>query len=198
MEWRRLVRMLRRSWWLIALAVASAAGSSAYFTARQAPAYEVSTTLVIAPRDGITNRHEILDSLNTLDRRSIVATFAKIPLSRVVREAAQQQLALTAQHLRPYRVRTSVLPDTNIVKVTVEGPDPSLAALLANAIADQSTRHIKRVYRLYTFKTLDPAIQPSQPVRPSRARTLGTGTALGLLLGVGLGFLVDAGGGRRR
>jgi capsular polysaccharide biosynthesis protein len=193
---RDVLGFLGRSWWLIGCSLLAVVGSSAFFAWRQTAVFEAAATVVIGPRAAITDSDEILDALDTLDRRSIVATYAKIPLSRTVQDAVQRQLELSPAQLAPYRIRTSVLPDTNILKIAVEGPDPNQAAIIANAVAGQAGDAAKRFYRLYAFKVLDPAVPPAAPTRPNRTRSLGAGTVLGLLLGVGLGFLRETG--RRR
>lgn len=182
---------LRRHWWMILLAFAVGFGSTAFFTRMRAPAYRATTTLVIGPNENLKTPREVVDSLNTLDRRSVVATFAKLPSSRTVRERAAAQLQLPEPQLAPYEVRTAVVPDTNVLEVSVEGPDPRTAAALADAVAQQTTLYTREFYDIYGMKVLDRAREPTEPVGPGLSRTLLVGAVLGLLIGVGAASLFD-------
>ncbi|HEX8472989.1 MAG TPA: hypothetical protein VF666_03070 [Pyrinomonadaceae bacterium] len=177
-------RFLRYYWWLIVLAFFVGFGSTALFTSRRAATYRAATTLVVGPSENITAPKEIVDSLDTLDRRSVVATFAKVPSSRTVRERAEAQLQLARAQTEPYQVKTVVVPDTNILEVSVEGPDPQLTANFVNAIAEQTRRYAQEFYLIYGMKVLDRAEVPTEPVRAAWLRELGVGGAVGLLLGL--------------
>ena len=191
MSLEALKLFLRRYWWIILLAFAVGFGSTALFTSLRAPAYRATTTLVVGPNETLKTPREVVDSLNTLDRRSVVATFAKLPSSRTVRERAQAQLQLSEEQLKPYEVRTAVVPDTNVLEVSVEGPDPRVAASFADAVADQTTTYTREFYDIYGMKVLDRAKEPTERVGPALSRSLLTGGLLGLLLGVGVASIFD-------
>jgi capsular polysaccharide biosynthesis protein len=193
MNFLTFIQILGRSWWIIGLTLVVGLGSTAYFTHRQTPIYQATTTVVIGPSEKLAKIGEIVDSLNTLDRRSVVATYAKIPTSRTVRDRAREQLGLSHSQMRLYQVRTSVVPDTNILQIAIEGPDPRLAAEVANAVAEQAKSYVQEFYGIFGLKVLDRASQPSRPVGPELTRNLSVGAVLGLLLGIGLAFLIEYG-----
>lgn len=182
---------LQRYWWMILFAFAFGFGATAAFTSLRAPTYRATTTLVVGPNESLKTPREVVDSLNTLDRRSVVATFAKLPSSRTVRERAQGQLQLDEAQLKPYDVRTVVVPDTNVLEVSVEGPDPRLAATLADAVAQQTTQYTREFYDIYGMKVLDRAQEPTERAGPGLSRTLLVGAVLGLLIGVGVASVFD-------
>ena len=182
---------LKRYWWLILLAFAIGFGSAAFFSRRGPATYRATTTLVVGPNESLKTTREVVDSLNTLDRRSVVATFARLPAGRTVRDRARQQLQLDEARLAPYEVRTAVVPDTNVLEVTVDGPDARTAAVFADAVAEQTTGHAREVYEIYGMKVLDRAQVPTEPVGPGLSRSLLVGAALGLLIGVGVASLFD-------
>lgn len=184
---------LKRYWWIIVIAVAFAIGSTFYFAKQQPPAFAAKATLVIVPINGLATTREIVDSLNTLDRRSIVATYALLPSSRTIRERARSQLRLSEAQIRPYTVRTAVVPDTNALDVTAEGPNARFAAALAHAVAEQSVFFTREFYGIYDMKVLDWPSVPKQALGPGLLRELAVGGILGLLVGIGaalfLGFI---------
>ena len=192
MDFLAFVRMLRQSWWIVVLIIAGSLGSTAFFTHTQTPIFQATTTLVVWPSKNITDANDIVRSLDTLDRRVYVAMYSKIPCSQMVRNRAQEKLGLSADQLKPYQITTIVIPDTNILKVSVEGPDPSLTANFANAVAEQAKQYIEETYSVFELKILDRATQPISPARPNMGRNLSVATVLGLLVGLALVFVRES------
>lgn len=178
-------------WWVIVIAVVFAMGSTAFFARNQPPVFRADATLVLAPIDGLGTTRDVVDSLNTLDRRSVVATLATVPASRTVRQRARTELRLTGEQIRNYDVKTAVVPDTNVIEVTVEGPNPKLVAALAYAIAQQSIASTPQYYNIYALKALDWPTVPSQDVGPSLGRKMIAGTLFGLFVGFAMALFLS-------
>jgi len=177
-------RALARRWWIPLIIAAIAVGAAAWLTSRQAPVYRASTMLAVAPTSAVESTSDILRSLETLERRTLIATFARIPPTPEARAAIASLLPDHAGAIGRYRIEASVLPNTNIVKIDVEGDDAALAADIANAAADVTTTEARRIYRIYTMKPLAKATPPNRPLYPDPRRNyLGAGVA-GLFLGL--------------
>ena len=131
MSFLEFLRIAKKSWWVVALALGGTVASTAFFTLWQTPIYQAITTLVISTDQSVTDVNDVVRSLDSLDRRSVVATYAKIPSSQTVISRAKQQLKLAPSQMQLYQVSTLVVPDTMIVAVSVEGPDSGLTAALA-------------------------------------------------------------------
>ncbi|MFQ5791740.1 MAG: YveK family protein [Acidobacteriota bacterium] len=183
--------VLRRQRWVTLLVLAITIGSTVFFTIRQTPVYSASTMVAVTPNSRAQGTSEIIRSLDTLDRRTVIATMARIPPTREAREAAAARLQLSPGDLRGYSVRAAVLPNTNIIKIDVEGPEPQRAAELANAIAQITHQESRRMYRIYKMQTLSAAVAGRHPIYPSPQRNYMAGTILGLFLGVGAAFVTD-------
>ncbi|HSD30053.1 MAG TPA: hypothetical protein VLL75_22325 [Vicinamibacteria bacterium] len=184
-------RIVRQDGWIAALAVVAALVASAIVTARQERVFRASTTLVVTPTSEVEGAGDILRSLETLERRSVIATFARIPSTPGARAAAAERLARQPSELRDYRVEGSVLPSTNILKIDVEGPDGDLAASLANALATATKDEVRNLYRIFTLKVLAEAAAPSRPVRPDPRRNYVVAAICGLLLGVAAAVVAE-------
>ena len=182
---------LVRYWWIVALATIAAVAAVAFFTPKLTATYRVSTTLVVGPSEKLKTPREVVDSLSTLDRRSVVATFALFPSSHAVRTKALQQLRLPADDLALYAVRTAVLPDSNVLEVSVDGPDPRSATAFTNAVADQTIAAAGDIYPIYGMTILDPAVPSTAPVQPDVSRRLLAGTFFGLLIGLAAAFVLN-------
>jgi len=183
-------RSFRQGWWITLLVLTLSLGSTGFLTSRQPRIYHASATIVVTPNTGVEGTADILRSLETLERRSVIATFAKIPSTRETREAAAKRLGLEAGGLRDYRIEAFVLPNTNIIKVDVEGPDGQAVADVANAAAGVTREEVRRMYRIYTTKTLAEAVRATRPIHPDPRRNYVLAGILGAVLGVAATFVV--------
>jgi len=183
-------QFLVRKWWIVLGVTVLVVGAAAISVSFQNPVYEASTSVVIGLNEQIEGVRDTINSLRTLQRRDTIATYSKLPSSDVVRALAHKALGISENIDAAYTVSTHVLPDTDIFRITVAGPDPQITASLAKALVVQTRILGEELYRLYAIKTLDSAEVPSHPVRPRVERTLVTAGIAGLLLGIGLSFLI--------
>jgi succinoglycan biosynthesis transport protein ExoP len=174
---------LRKGWWVVALAVLASLGAAAAFTARQTPVYRASATVVVAPNTSVEGVADVLRTLETLERRSVIATFARIPSSPQMRAAVAQRLELP-EGLRGIRIEGSVLPSTNILTIDVEGESAEQVAAIANAAADAMREEVRSLYRTFTTRRLSDAVVPPRPIRPDPRRNYVVAALLGLFVGV--------------
>ncbi len=187
MDWNAI----RRGWWIVVATTAVAIAAAAAATAMMTPAYRASTLVAVTPSATVTEPADVLDSLETLERRTVIATFARIPGTPEARDAVSMRDGVDANVLRGYDVHASVLPSTNIIRIAVEGPDPAIAARYANALAEQTSAQARSMYRIYTMRVLESATPSTRPVRPDRSRNYLVAVAAGLLAGLAAAFSVE-------
>lgn len=187
------VRLSARGWTAGLLVLAVSVGSSVFFTLRQRPLYRASASLVVAPTSAVRDTGDILRSLDTLERRSVIATFARLPGSPAVQQAAAQKLGLGTR-LSGCRVSALVLPNTNILRIDVEGSDPQRVAAAANAVALVMRDEVRSLYRVFTLRPLAEAAAPSEPFFPDPRRNVVVGAVLGLFLGALVALVVGRAG----
>ena len=175
---------IRRSWWLPLLAIAVALGVAAWITAREEPQFSAEAFLVVAPDRDIEDPGDVIDSLDTLERRTILATLAKYPGRAETKRTAGARLGWDASTLRRYWIGGSVVPQTNLIRIEVRGPDAEGVAELATAAAHAARRDADRVYPVYSLRLVEEAEAPRQPIRPQPRRTLVVAGILGLFSGL--------------
>ncbi|MDX1584375.1 MAG: Wzz/FepE/Etk N-terminal domain-containing protein [Thermoanaerobaculia bacterium] len=175
---------IRRGWWLILLLLALAVVTAFWLTSRERPVYETSATLVVAPSGDIEEPDEIVRALETLERRTVVATFARIPTTRESRDAVAGMLDLEDSDLRGFRIRGSVVPNTNLIRVSATGPNPDRVAAVANAAASLTAVEAEKLYRIYSLRTVASATPPRRPDYPDPQRNLIVAGFIGLALGL--------------
>ncbi len=189
MELRHYFRMLLAGWWIIALTVCAALAIALALSYIATPIYRANTRLIVRPNVPSLGNSSVIESLNTLDKRSIVSTYAEVLGSvRIFTEAATP-LQLAPLALAKYTRTSVVLPDSNILEVAVTGPDPVVAARLANAIGQRGIEYVKGLYQAYALDTLDSAAVPTSPISPQPVRDAGLAVALGVILGAALAIL---------
>lgn len=188
---------LVRGWWLIAVCLVIALGITAIVTARQTPIYQSSGMLVVAPSSVATDTSEIIRSLETLERRTVVATFARVASTPETRAAVADLLDLESRRLRGYRISGSVIPNTNIIRISVEGSDPATVAEVANAAGDVTARESRELYRIYSMRWLAKARTPRSPTFPDPQRNYLVGGTLGLVVGLAAALVLQRARSRR-
>ena len=179
------LRALRARWWVIVVLVVASLATARVFTARQTPVYRAQASSAVIPSTQVKESADLLRSLETLERRTLVATFALLAGSRQTRHEATAVLGLDAGALAGYKVSASVAPNTNIIRVNVEGADSVRASEVANAVAQVTADRASELYRLYTLRALDPAIPAQAAAYPDGRRNTLVAAIIGLFLGLG-------------
>lgn len=191
MEIRFYLRMIQRGWWLIAISIVIAVNGSlinSYFFSTQM--YEAGARFIVSPNmNKIDSGRDLVNSLETLDKRSIVATYGEIIKSRQIFIYTIEQLGGDPEDFANYAISVTVLPDANILRLAVQGPDKENVAILANAIGKYSIEAIQNLYQVYNINFLDYAEAPSEPYKPQPLSNAGLAFLMGAIIGVGLAIL---------
>jgi Mrp family chromosome partitioning ATPase/capsular polysaccharide biosynthesis protein len=126
--------VLRRKWLLLAIVLASTAGT--YFLSARSPALYRSTTQVLVLSSKVATIVSAgQDALGGSDRNS--ADQATLLLSKAVSEAVTRQLHLQSA---PTQVTATPVPGSDFVTVSVVDTSPGRAAAVANAYVQQYLR----------------------------------------------------------
>jgi hypothetical protein len=185
---RPLVLDAVRWWWLPLLVTAAAVLLAWTLAARERKVWQATASLAVIPAPSITDEGDVARALETLERRTLVATFSRIAETRETKVAAGREVGVDDAALRGYALDAQVVPSTNVIRVRVEGSDPARAAALANAAAGITATDAARLYRLFALQMVEAAVAPSRPVRPDVGRSVGVALFLGLVVGTGLAF----------
>jgi diguanylate cyclase (GGDEF)-like protein len=191
MELKLYMQMLRRGWWIVALTMLAALNLTLILDYFATPRYIANTRFIVSPNPNVINETDVVNSLEALDKRSIVVTYSEILNSRRVYQEALSELNLLILDMDDYLVATVVLPDANVLELTVTGTDPQLVAVLANTIGQLAINNISRLYRAYDISVLDPAIPPILPVSPVPLRDASLALVLSMVVGVALAIFSE-------
>lgn len=193
MEMRYYLRIIQRGWWIILIAalvfVNLSLLNSYYLTT---PMYEAVARFIVSPNlQNIGESRDLVNSIEALDKRSIVSTYAEVLNSPNVVEGTIKLLQQNPEEYKNYTTSVTVLPDANILRFTVRGPDPEVVTSLANSIGQHAIDYIRDIYLVYDIDFLDNATIPLEPYAPRPAQEAGLALLIGTIFGIGLAFVRD-------
>jgi diguanylate cyclase (GGDEF)-like protein len=188
MELKTYFRIMVKKWWIVIPVFLVTLTAGIVFTYNTAPVYSATTTYVVVPSPSYSGN--FANGLEILARREEIATtFSEVASSRRIKGLATSSLSL--QSGQDYSVESRLRAGTNIIEITVEGPDPIIARALANAVGASIEGYIQELFEVFTLVLLDEATTPQEPVRPNPVLYLTLAAVLGLVLGAGLAFLSE-------
>lgn len=192
MEIRYYLRVIQRGWWLILAAVLVAVNLSLLYSYYVAvPRYESYARFIISPNLQFVEGRDLVNSIEALDKRSIITTYAEVINSPQIINNTIELLHARPEDYSQYTTSVTVLPDTNIIRFNVQGPDPDVTAMLANSIGQYAIDFIKKLYVAYDIQFLDKAAASTDPYYPRPIQDAGLALLVGIVLGVGLAIFRD-------
>ncbi len=192
MEIKLYLHMIQRSWWVVVLTALTAVLAVLVLAYYSTPIFSSSARYLVAPNPSLLGGevdYNLIYSLDTLDKRTIITTYAEVLNSPRIYGETVQQMGLQQSDLKDYNHVAVVFPETNIVDLTVTGPDPALVVRLTNEIGQHAVSYVETLYPIYDMGLLDPATIPTAPISPQPLRDSGVALVVGLAVGVGLALM---------
>lgn len=182
---RHYLDLLQSNWRWIAMYVLGACILSVLISISATPIYRATTSFVIYPNENLTSSRDVVSSLDTLEKRSVITTYSEIVASERVYQNTQLNMPAAGQDFASYQRSVVVPQESNIFYLNIDGPSPAFAAALANNVGTQGIATIKGIYQVFDISVLDEARAPQAPIRPRPLLSL----LLFALGGLGLGIL---------
>jgi capsular polysaccharide biosynthesis protein len=187
MTWREAgtegttVRQIVDRWWMIA-AIALVGALAAYWLPQlNPPVYQSASTFVIATEDSIEDPGDVAAALGVLRNRQVTATFAEILQSQTLLDRAAREIGSAGSDFESTGV---VLPESNVVSLTVSGPDADAVREVNQIIGTAGSEELLSLYPIYRAILLESAKTPSAPASPVPVRDALFGAAVGAFLGI--------------
>jgi capsular polysaccharide biosynthesis protein len=179
--------LLVRRLWLVLL-LGALAGATAYLMTRGGEeTYERTTVFVLRPSARVVDQ-AIPDAVRGIasDDAQLVATVTRVIETDRFLDGAFDK-ALNRRPIEGYTLGGSMVPGSDVIEVSVQGPDPEVLDKLAEAFATDATNWVRTVYRAYALDLLE--IRASdEPVSADPFQVSAFAVLIGLLLGVGVVF----------
>lgn len=184
---RLLINTIRRSWWIIAIATIIATNIALFLSYQEEPVYRTQARFVVSPNPSISETDDFMDGINTVD--NLVSTYAEILNSSSIRRLTVAQIPAPPDNIDDYVINAVVLPESSVLELTVTGPDPEMAADIANFAGAVTIDYTRSLYQIYVINPLDPAGAPDDPISPNPVRDAGLAAVLGFVFGAALAFV---------
>ncbi|MCH3965051.1 MAG: Wzz/FepE/Etk N-terminal domain-containing protein [Clostridium sp.] len=172
----------------ITIGCAIAAGLASFFVIK--PTYEAGSTIIVGKPKSSDIR---TDNSDVMMYQNLVKTYAQIAQSNSVAKETLNRLNdnLTVEQLQKM---VTVTPEqgTQILTIRAESRDPQQAVNIVNAMSNSFVDESKRVYPTGgDIQIMDMPQFPNKPVKPKKALNIAIAFFLGLLVSVGLAFLLE-------
>jgi succinoglycan biosynthesis transport protein ExoP len=199
MELTRYIRLLRQRLWIIIVCPLVAALVAGIVSFLLPPVYEAKVSLLVRPSQPLASTDPTIAAL-TSDQ--ISRTYASLMTQRPLLESVSKELGL---NIRPEDLAKEITvtpePNTTILDVAVKDTNPALARDLANHLTAALIAQVKGFQQQETslpnsrtgdnLLVVSPAVLPDRPVSPNKTLNVAIAFAAGLLLAIGLVFLLD-------
>jgi diguanylate cyclase (GGDEF)-like protein len=193
METKLVLQMLRKNWWVAALVALVAVFAALLYGFMATPIYQASSRYLIAPNLQKIPQENLVTTMEALDKRSIVTTYAEYFNGRQIYLNVLQSLGLDplVMEQKGYSSNTVILPNSNVLELTTTGPDASLVFTLANDIGERATNALTQLYPTFIIDNIDPAVIPEEPISPQPLRDSAVALVLGLIGGSAAAILSE-------
>lgn len=191
---RQIFQIVRKRLWLIILIAfftTSLAGIYTFFWVD--PVYKADVLVYIWQ-----SNEEGTDSgnLNTSDLAlfsQLVNDYEQLAKSRLVTGTVADELGLddTQATKLAGQISVSTKQNTRLLLLTVQSTDPQFAASAANKLAQVFSDVVIEKMNVGSVNLIDEAVVPQNPVSPNKTMNLAIGLVLGVMIGVGLVFLIE-------
>lgn len=189
-----LFDVVRRRAWVIALmALVLAALAVGYSLFVQTPRYEATTKMVIRQDEGAAQSGLGSDVQGLQD---VAASMVEGVESPSVADGVIQRLDLsltTANFLS--NLEAEAVPSTWYIVISYSDPDPQQAQRIANATSEEFSGRIAQLSETSSTSlsatVWDEALLPKEPASPEPLRNGALALTLGVILGVGMAFLLE-------
>ncbi|MCX5773464.1 MAG: Wzz/FepE/Etk N-terminal domain-containing protein [Fusobacteria bacterium] len=187
---KELIEMLLRRWWIIfsGIIIFGTIGIGIALTSTKI--YESSATLMVGNNN--MAQYNSLDSSQVQLNKDLVSTYQEIAVSSNVLNVVISTLNLEiSPKALAGQIKVSNINDTEIIRISAMSPVPEVAQEIANTTATVFKDKVQEIMNVDNVKIVDPAVLPQSPVKPNKKLILAASLFLGLVLSVGLIFVIE-------
>ncbi|MFJ7728179.1 YveK family protein [Neobacillus sp. NPDC097160] len=173
---KELFLVIKRRLWLIIVITIITTGLGTYYShSNNTPIYQSSSRIIIGANPEDRNTMQVIIKDSTI-------------LDKVVKELG---LAQSAEGLAG-QITVSSVDNSQVVSISVTDTDPNRAADIANKTARVFKQEIKTIMNFDNVRILSDAKVNPWPINQSQNKLIIIGFIAGLVIGIGLVFLLDS------
>lgn len=185
-----LLKTLWKRLWIILLATVLVVGAAVGYGLTQTPVYQASIKVLVGQGQGLTP-----ESNDVIGLQQLTQSMAELAYTRTVADAVIQNLDLqTTPDQFLTNMSVEQVGETQVIEVSYTDSDPERASQVANTIGEEFSGQVSAVSsnaNSITAVTWEKAAVPPYPISPNLLRNGLLALVLGLMLGVGLAFVLE-------
>lgn len=187
---REIIRILLQKWWVIGIFFLIAVTASfiiSFYILH--PVYKAEATLFVGKEGNKLGGIE-LGEIQLNDK--LVSDYREIIKSRLAAREIIRQLNLDVSvESFQNRVTVTTVNNSRLMKIAFESTEPQLAMDVANALSDFIIKKAEDIVDVKNVKVIDAAELPVNPIKPNKKMNLAIAGVIGIMLGVGLIFIME-------
>lgn len=194
MELKEYWAVIRRWLWMIVMVTVIATITSGVVSKYVIkPEYEATTTILVnqkySAQDAVAGLYSDVST-----NEALVPTYSQIMTSNTILDAVIQSLHLpytTAQLADEVSVTSN--NQSEVISLSVKDKSIQTATAIANSLAQVFQHRVVQLMQVQNVQIVDPAVVPSHPlpVSPKTKTNVAIAFVLGLLVSIGLAFLIE-------
>jgi capsular polysaccharide biosynthesis protein len=191
---RDILQILWRRLWILVLVPLVLGGTAVGVSLSQTPVYEASATVLVGSGQGLDAQSNLSNTITGLQVLTHEIAARGLPPSvaeEVIQRAGQQ--GITSQDLRQ-NLTIEQVADTRLLQFSYRDTEAESAQETVNHVADVYAKRIPEMSEIgpkITARVGNYATTPNAPVAPDPLRNGLLALAMGLMLGIGLTFLLE-------
>jgi capsular polysaccharide biosynthesis protein len=154
------------------------------------PVYQANTTLYVGKK---TDGEGTLGYQDVLKGGQLVKDYRELAKSRLVASIVINELGLqnTSTGQIANMLGVNLKNETRIIEITAQSTDPEFAKLVASKVAEVFKRKAVELIEVDNVQVIDVAETPTAPIKPNKVTNIVIGFLLGLMVSLGLVFLLE-------
>lgn len=188
---RELFLIIKKRLWLILLITLITTFIAVIFSFYiLQPVYQANTTLYVGKNINVEGSMGYQDVLMS---GQLVKDYRELAKSRLVSNLVISELGLKDIDTKVITdmLGVNLKSETRIIEITAQHTDPELAKQVANKVADVFKRKSVELIEVDNVQVIDVAETPVNPIKPNKTMNVAIGFVLGLMLGLGIVFMIE-------
>ena len=152
--------------------------------------YQSDTSIFVGKSNNMQNDQMVYNDI--LIGNQLVKDYRELVKSRLITNIVIKRLnlPLNAKQLSR-KLNVSLRNDTRFIEITAQDTDPVMAQKIANEIASVFKEKAVELIDVENVQIIDVAELPTEPIKPNRKLNIAIAAFIGLMVGIGLVFLIE-------
>ena len=192
MDLLECLQIIRKRLWIVVattlLCSVASAIISFYFLEE---VYQANTVLYVGKSANADEDYILYNELLVGDK--LVNDYRELVKSRLITSTVIEELGLEGMTIGALSSRLGVSQknNTRLIEITAQDTDPKLAMDIANKVAEVFKEKVVELMDEENVQVIDEAILPQAPIKPNKKLNIAIGTFMGMMLGLGIIFLIE-------